>query len=645
MKRINYLLVGCLSMALSSNVSAQKITVHTIGDSTMSNRNESEQIRGWGQMFQQFFNPEFVTVNNRSQSGASSKSFYVESSYWTTVKPQIKSGDYVIIQFAHNDEKSNGMDGDELKALYTAAGKTSEAAAVDYRGTSAQGTFKEILTKYINETRALGATPVLATSICRNYWSGNKISNTGMHNLADKFFVWDDVNLTTIQKSTTSDDHTYDYPYAMKELGEALDVPVIDITTMSKELFEANGQSQSASLFFAPNDNTHLSEVGATTIARFAAEGLKSLNILADYIEAESDIMVNPSELSYGKSYEGKSEIKEISVTGFNFDDSEGYLIITSKAPVFVSSSYDGEYSENLNIAYTGGAVNNLPVYVKFEYNVPGETNDFITITAGSKSKNIPVSGETVSKASGIDVVFHWPLESNNICNINGEGTALEQLWSEMALQRYQAPNSATKWPEGSGFAANHSTQRNFIDNVDNRWPAGEIDEVSTRYIQFGVKAADETILHVDSIGFYVCGAGGNGMRCHVYYQIDNEPHVAMSAEGTDMGASMTSNTMYAVSAKPILSIKGDQTLYVRIYPWYNGEATGKTICLSNLMIRGISEMANSVTVTEVDKEIVSVEYYTLEGIRINDNISPKGMVIAKYKFTDGSVKSIKTIK
>ena len=75
MKRINYLLVGCLSMALSSNVSAQKITVHTIGDSTMSNRNESEQIRGWGQMFQQFFNPEFVTVNNRSQSGASSKSF------------------------------------------------------------------------------------------------------------------------------------------------------------------------------------------------------------------------------------------------------------------------------------------------------------------------------------------------------------------------------------------------------------------------------------------------------------------------------------------------------------------------------------------------------------------------------------------
>ena len=114
--------------------------VHTIGDSTMATYDENTTItRGWGQMFQQFFKGD-VTVNNRAKNGASSKSFYKESAYWQSVKKQIEPGDYVLIQFAHNDEKSNGCDGDELKAYYQSIGDEAKANACDYRGTTASVT-------------------------------------------------------------------------------------------------------------------------------------------------------------------------------------------------------------------------------------------------------------------------------------------------------------------------------------------------------------------------------------------------------------------------------------------------------------------------------------------------------------------------
>src|SRR6056300_1206939 len=91
------ILICCISITTNAQV-----TLHTIGDSTMADYDENTtDKRGWGMMFQQFFTSDF-TVNNRAKSGASSKSFYLEAPYWSTVKQQIKSGDFVLIQFAHN---------------------------------------------------------------------------------------------------------------------------------------------------------------------------------------------------------------------------------------------------------------------------------------------------------------------------------------------------------------------------------------------------------------------------------------------------------------------------------------------------------------------------------------------------------------
>lgn len=169
-----------LAAGMLVSTSMMAIKVHTIGDSTMATYSESTTVtRGWGQMFQQFFT-DAVTVNNRAKSGASSKSFYEEAAYWESVKKQIQPGDYVLIQFAHNDEKNDGMDGDEVKAYYESIGDQAKADATDYRGTTASGTYKEYLRKYVEETRALGATPVLVGAICRKYFTGSTIRRTAV---------------------------------------------------------------------------------------------------------------------------------------------------------------------------------------------------------------------------------------------------------------------------------------------------------------------------------------------------------------------------------------------------------------------------------------------------------------------------------
>lgn len=127
-------MTGAALMLGSLSAGAAKM-VHTIGDSTMANYDESKTMtRGWCQYLQQFL--DGIEVNNRAKSGSSSKSFYQESPYWATVKKQMQPGDYVVIQFSHNDEKNQGMDGNEVKDYYTSIGDEATAASTDYRGTN-----------------------------------------------------------------------------------------------------------------------------------------------------------------------------------------------------------------------------------------------------------------------------------------------------------------------------------------------------------------------------------------------------------------------------------------------------------------------------------------------------------------------------
>lgn len=620
-----------------------QITVHTIGDSTMANQPENGEIRGWGQMFQQFFDENQVLVNNRGKSGASSKSFYLEPAYWNSVKTQIKPGDYVIIQFAHNDEKNGGMDGDELKALYTAAGKTAEAAAIDYRGTTASGTYKEYLRNYVRETRELGAVPVLATAICRNYWNGSSIRQNGAHNLGESFDRWDVASATVVKSSVAANDFTYSYPHATEAIAQELSVPLLDITEITKKLYESYGQINCSKQIFTANDGTHPSALGATLIARLAAREMKSKGMLVDAIQSDADLLINPVALDMETAYIGQSVTKTITVSGFDFSEPAGHVVVSATNGVELSESRDGAYASTLLLPYSDGNLSCATVYVRYKFTIPGVLNSSITITAGEKSKSIPVTANCIEVAEGSEVLLSWNLNDDAEHHLDGPATPVVQSWSQMVVQRYASPNTNTVWPVDAPFQNGEKTQRNYIDNEGGVWPDDEIDEVSTRYIQFGIRANEGTVLNIDSIGLYVCGSGGNGMRCKVYYLSESgQGTLIPAADGTNLAAGMVANTMYEVSCRPVVALQGGESLYLRIYPWYNGGSTGKTICLSHVTIRGIASALSSVGQTETDSNVVATEYRSVSGIRYATPF--RGINIVTKQLSDGRILTEKVV-
>ncbi len=135
----------------------------------------------------------------------------------------------------------------------------------------------------------------------------------------------------------------------------------------------------------------------------------------------------------------------------------------------------------------------------------------------------------------------------------------------------------------------------------------------------------------------YVCGCGGNGMMCHINYS--TEPNFA-NQHTIFAPTSMPANTMLPVEATPVITLKEGDTLQVRVYPWYNSskEITGKTICLSDVFIRGKVFENDTDGISSVEKtDVRPLAYYTIDGTRING--MQHGLNIIRY--TDGSVKKI----
>lgn len=625
-----------LAAGMLVSTSMMAIKVHTIGDSTMATYSESTTVtRGWGQMFQQFFT-DAVTVNNRAKSGASSKSFYEEAAYWESVKKQIQPGDYVLIQFAHNDEKNDGMDGDEVKAYYESIGDQAKADATDYRGTTASGTYKEYLRKYVEETRALGATPVLVGAICRKYFTGSTIRRNGRHDLGDDFSLLTASGIKEGNK-VGEDDHTYDYPYQMRLVADEMGVSYIDLTTATKELYESYGDAKANELLFDGDGSTHTSAMGATLIARLCAQLLQKQGILTEYINLTSDLSVNPSKADLGEAYKGQTVVKEFQISGFDLQPAEGNVTITASKGLQVSA--DGEsYSGSISMNYKEGNMIGT-FYARCEFAEEGPINEEITVTSGDKTITIPVTGTSIVLEGGVPVQAYWRLEKDDECEVTGPMNTLGQSYSGMTLQKYSAPNTNTTWPEWTGFDASRKTQRNVIEGES--WPAGEIDEVSTRYIEFAVQPAKGTTLKVDSMSMFVCGCGGNGMCCKIYYS--KEENFANPVNIFEM-KSMPANNMQYVCSMPVLSVNEGETLRIRVYPWYNNAATGKTICLSDVTIHGIAVDSTTGISSELTQNAAPVRtiYYGTDGTMRQD-MRP-GLNIVKKEYADGKVETTKIL-
>lgn len=237
MKRILIITLALLSLVL--NVSAK---IHTIGDSTMADYDQAEPdqkgMYGWGQVFGDYF-CNGMTVKNWGDRGESARSFYRK--FWPKVRTEIKKGDYVLIQFGHNDQKSVTTD-----------------------------VYREYLSRFICETRELGATPILVTSICRKLFEGTKISRLGRIDNGKAHGV-------------DENNHTYDYPYHMKKVADSLKVECLDLTTACKEYMESWGP-EGCKQFFPSGGSTHTNELGAKVNAQLVAQLMYKANILKKHI-------------------------------------------------------------------------------------------------------------------------------------------------------------------------------------------------------------------------------------------------------------------------------------------------------------------------------------------------------------------------
>lgn len=634
MKKFASLVISAtLALGLAIPSQAAK-KVHTIGDSTMANYDENATVtRGWCQYLQQFLTG--IEVNNRGKNGASSKSFYQESAFWATVKKQMQPGDYVLIQFAHNDEKTQGMDGDEVKAYYTSVGNTTQAAATDYRGTCPNTTYKEYLRKYVNETREAGCTPILVGSVCRMYFNGNTIKRNGRHDLGDSFSVVSSGGIKTGQKVATTD-HSMDYTYQMQLVAQELDVPFVNLTDATADLFLSYGDKDCHSILGDGDGSTHLSATGAALIARTFVQLCQKQGLLTEYANLTSELSITPDKADLGSGYKGQSMTKEFMVTGFDLTPASGNVTFNATGSLKISLDQK-EWSDALSVAYNGGTLIQR-FYAQMPIEEEGTNEATITVSAGGKTLEIPVTVTGVQLSGGTEVSAYWRLESDDNCATEGPVTVIPENWHGMVVQKYANPNANTIWPAETGFDASRKTQRNVIEGEV--WPADEIDEVSTRYIEFGITAPTGTDINIDEISYYACGCGGNGMCLHVWYSTEDD---FSNAQLIFSMTKMPANNMQDGKHQPVLKLTEGKSLRLRFYPWYNGTATGKTLCLSDVKFHGFAMAAGEDGIADIiaDKEVVEVTYYNLQGIAVNAP-SAGNIYIKRALNADGTVTSSK---
>ena len=213
------------------------VTVYSVGDSTMANFSLTTDLRrGWMQNMPPFFNSE-VKIINYAKSGRSSKSF-IDEGHWNTTISHVDSGDYVIIQIGHNDEKDDTT-----------------------RHTDPWTTYTDNFRKFVTETRQKGGIPILCTSIVRR-----SFNNDG-----------------TVQNTHS------EYPDAVRKLAADSSVTLVDMTILTRELVESFGPDSSKLLYNyvepgvsdlypeGNEDDTHLNNLGATKVAELFVDGLKEL--------------------------------------------------------------------------------------------------------------------------------------------------------------------------------------------------------------------------------------------------------------------------------------------------------------------------------------------------------------------------------
>jgi pectinesterase len=235
-------------------------TIFVIGDSTAAKKDTTggKVERGWAMMLQNCFDPDYIVVDNHAVNGRSSKSF-IDEGRWDKVLEKIKPGDYVIIQFGHNDEKSQ-------PARHTDPGST-----FDYN-----------LAKFVRETREHGGIPVLMNSVVRRNFMVKAPVIADDEQLRSSTFK-DGAKME--EGDTLIDTHGL-YAQAPRDVAQRMNCYFIDANRITHDLEQGLGKDASKKLhmWFLPGeepsepkgkqDNTHYNIYGAKVVANLLADAL-----------------------------------------------------------------------------------------------------------------------------------------------------------------------------------------------------------------------------------------------------------------------------------------------------------------------------------------------------------------------------------
>ena len=228
-----------ISFSALSYKCSDDVNIWMAGDSTMANKKpENAPETGWGMVMQEFCSGK-ATVRNYALNGRSSKS-YITVGHWSQIFDSLKKGDYVIIQFGHNDEKPDTA-----------------------RHTDPFTTYKQTIRKYIDDTRSKEGVPIVCSSIVRRHFD-----DTGH----------------------LKDTHG-EYIIAAREVAEETNTAFIDMEALTRKLVSEAGPERSKEFFLfcepgeyenrpeGARDSTHLSAYGARKVAGLFAERVKELNL------------------------------------------------------------------------------------------------------------------------------------------------------------------------------------------------------------------------------------------------------------------------------------------------------------------------------------------------------------------------------
>ena len=224
-----------------------KPVIYLIGDSTVHNNDKVQW--GWGSIIGEYFDQNKISVNNQAMAGRSTRTF-IKENRWHRVDSMLRPGDYVLMQFGHNE----GSKPDTNKAGYRGVLKGTGEETVELtwpNGTKETvHTYGWYLRKFIRETKAKGATPIVLSMIPRNEFREGKVLR------ADN-----------------------DYGKWAKEVAEQEKVAFINLNNISADKYDKWG-ANSVKKFF-PGDHTHTNQLGATVNAQSVVEGIKANKSIA----------------------------------------------------------------------------------------------------------------------------------------------------------------------------------------------------------------------------------------------------------------------------------------------------------------------------------------------------------------------------